>query len=122
VRSQNQRISALQIQASRLNEQIGDTQTLLNDSGRLDASIDALSKTVNVLQRQLLQMKHKLDDLKAGIEEQKDRTLRVKRFKNQLGMTKEGRDQLMSMLAETVFDMQNLLIDVKQKRQALLEG
>ncbi|KAE9371743.1 hypothetical protein N431DRAFT_484214 [Stipitochalara longipes BDJ] len=95
------RVQQLESQIRNINREVQDAQGLLLDAGYLDSSIDSLSTRVGTLKQQLLDLKQKLDGLKAALEESKDRSLfKVKRGKA-LGISKEGRAQMMLLLAET---------------------
>jgi chromosome segregation ATPase len=118
--AQNRRIAGLQSQMRDLNSQVTDAQNILNQAGKLDKSIDPLSNKVRTLQRQLLDLKQKLDGLKAALEEKKDETVFLNRKTRKLALDKKGRDEMMTLLAETLGDIQGQVTEIESKRHKLV--
>jgi chromosome segregation ATPase len=118
--TQNRRITDLQTQIRDLNTQVAEAQVILSKAGNLDKSIDPLSEQVRTLQYQLLDLKQKLDGLKSALGEKKDRAIFLNKKTKKLALNKEGRNQTMSLLAETAEDIQVQIAEIENKRHRLI--
>jgi chromosome segregation ATPase len=98
---QNRRVAVLQTQIQKLNTQVAQAQVVLIEAGELDKSIDPLYNQVRELRSQLLDVKQKLDGLKAALEEKKDGVSFLSRRRTRLTLDKKARNEMMSLLAET---------------------
>jgi chromosome segregation ATPase len=103
-----------------LRSQVSEAQNILNRAGSLDKSIDPLSNQARTLQHQLLDLKQRLDGFKAGLEEKKDQTVFVNRKRRKLALHKEGRSQLMTLLAGTFQDIEGQVGELESRRKRLI--